>query len=329
MCGVLGRVRWLLLAGAVASGVGGCVVETAGLGSGDAGDGGSAPFPDGCVPATEVCNAADDDCDAATDEGFDVASDVRHCGMCNLACPLGPPNATSRCTAGACRLRCDALFADCDGDASNGCETRLTTDADCGVCGRRCTGAMPLCAGDPPDCMSACGPGETLCGESCVRLSADPASCGACGVACAASEICSDGTCVSSCSSDCTRCGPGGCCTETCTGTCAPSCPGDCPCELDCRELRGDCRASCEGRTTQCAVDCTGADQCHPHCGSGAECEIDCTDARGECRPRCTGSYCLLDCSGAAGECSFAMCTGGSGIEGCGGGIWACNVPCP
>ena len=45
-----------------------------------------------------------------------------NCGACNVPCNL--PNATAVCSAGVCGLAaCDADFADCDGNAANGCET--------------------------------------------------------------------------------------------------------------------------------------------------------------------------------------------------------------
>jgi hypothetical protein len=60
------------------------------------------------------------------------------CGSCGNACNLA--NATASCVAGACAVaRCNEGFADCDGNAANGCEVDLQSDAlSCGACGRAC-----------------------------------------------------------------------------------------------------------------------------------------------------------------------------------------------
>ncbi len=83
----------------------------------------------------------------------------------------------------------------------------------------------------------------TLCGTQCIDTTSDPSNCGACGVACASTETCSNGQCApstnttsnappqGSCShSLCTSGGalPEGCDTEGCTVViCDPSYLGD------------------------------------------------------------------------------------------------------
>lgn len=68
----------------------------------------------------------------------ETANSIAHCGACGSACPARA-NAAQTCTAGACGFRCNAGYADCDGDAVNGCETDLRTNSShCGRCGRRC-----------------------------------------------------------------------------------------------------------------------------------------------------------------------------------------------
>jgi len=49
-------------------------------------------------------------------------------------------NATAiGCASGACTFTCNGGFGDCDGTASNGCETNLATStANCGACGSVC-----------------------------------------------------------------------------------------------------------------------------------------------------------------------------------------------
>jgi len=56
--------------------------------------------------------------------------DVAHCGGCGVACPAPGAHQVAICAASACTVACDAAFADCDHDPSNGCEEPLVS---CGV----------------------------------------------------------------------------------------------------------------------------------------------------------------------------------------------------
>lgn len=47
-----------------------------------------------------------------------------------------------------------------------------------------------------PDTGVLCSEGLTVCGETCADLQSERAHCGACGVACAGSELCSQGACI-------------------------------------------------------------------------------------------------------------------------------------
>jgi len=86
--------------------------------------------------ATDVCNDVDDDCDGESDERESA----------NAACQARAPGATAACGYGGAQVlanrcfltSCDRGAGDCDGQASNGCETDLTTETDCGGCGLRC-----------------------------------------------------------------------------------------------------------------------------------------------------------------------------------------------
>lgn len=59
------------------------------------------------------------------------------CSCAKNSCPTGQAcdPATEQCkpTGG-----CAAGWADCDGNSANGCETPITTTANCGGCGRAC-----------------------------------------------------------------------------------------------------------------------------------------------------------------------------------------------
>ena len=56
---------------------------------------------------------------------------------------------------------------------------------------------------------SECPAAQTQCGGSCTDTSLDPNNCGGCGTKCAAGEVCSGGTCSTTCGSGTTKCGGG------------------------------------------------------------------------------------------------------------------------
>jgi hypothetical protein len=60
----------------------------------------------------------------------------------------------------ACELECPSGLGDCDGNQANGCETRLTSTAHCGACGR-----MPaeVCNGEDDNCNGVVDEGVPGC----------------------------------------------------------------------------------------------------------------------------------------------------------------------
>ena len=103
-------------------------VGTGGDKNGDGGTGG----PVECAKGTADCDDDPSDCEA------DLTA-VTTCGTCTNDCTAD--NSMAKCTNGRCSIgKCDDGFDDCDGDASNGCETALDSADDCGSCGNRCSG---------------------------------------------------------------------------------------------------------------------------------------------------------------------------------------------
>ncbi len=69
----------------------------------------------------EMCDGQDNDCDGTADQGFDLSTDVAHCGACGKACSFA--NAGATCDQGTCKMTtCQAGFVDLDRVPRNGCE---------------------------------------------------------------------------------------------------------------------------------------------------------------------------------------------------------------
>ncbi|MBK6533602.1 MAG: hypothetical protein IPF99_29660 [Deltaproteobacteria bacterium] len=104
-----------------------------------------------------ACNTGYGNCDGTASNGceVDTRTTVTHCGACGRTCSL--PNATAACAAGGCTVAaCNTGYADCDGVASNGCEVDTrTSDSNCGVCARACTGGT-ACAAGACGAMASC-----------------------------------------------------------------------------------------------------------------------------------------------------------------------------
>jgi hypothetical protein len=132
----------------------------------------------------------------------DTSNSVDHCGSCANSCPA-VANGTRACSNSACGIgSCSTGFADCNGNAGDGCEVHTTSDVNnCGGCG-----AAFVCATPPngnPSCVnSVCGLGTCATGYSncdgnaangCEKNTTnDAANCGGCGI------VCGSGSCVNS-----------------------------------------------------------------------------------------------------------------------------------
>jgi len=84
-------------------------------------DSGTPDSGPGCVPEAEICNGVDDDCDGTADEA--AAADAN--------CESRIVNAVTFCDdgKGVCvPVKCNAGFAQCDGDPGNGCEPECQCD---------------------------------------------------------------------------------------------------------------------------------------------------------------------------------------------------------
>ncbi|MBL8602482.1 MAG: hypothetical protein JNK72_11220 [Myxococcales bacterium] len=126
-----------------------------------------------------------------------VATDIANCGRCNNPCPM-IANGVATCAAGLCGSTCNTGFADCDGNAGNGCEADVRISVNnCGGCGRACTaptgGSVTCQAGA---CVGGCPSGQTICNSACVALTTDANNCGSCGNRCQSGQSCAGGVCT-------------------------------------------------------------------------------------------------------------------------------------
>jgi hypothetical protein len=257
--------------------------------------------------------------------------------------PTGDPGTDCRasvglqCVDGACA--CLSTYADCDGDAGNGCEAATSSDpGHCGACGNECSDnhvAAPRCASSV--CNSACEAGYTDCNsdkasDGCeTNIATDAAHCGACDSACSANHVdsprCASGICNGACADgyvDCnankqtdgcetavsidpdhcggctTACSSAGMATRTCDGTCNGTCNAD---YLDCND---------DKQSDGCEVDRRFDEK---HCG---DCETVCSDGEsciaGECGP-CNNSVLLLSDGVLDGNEAMATALEAAGLD--------------
>jgi hypothetical protein len=256
-CGMCGRVC------AVPNGTPACTGGTCTIGA--------------CIPGFA-------DCDGMVENGCEAdLTTVMNCGMCGRRCPLATQVHVTApsCAMGMCAFGgCDAGWGDCNGVPDDGCETSLTTTANCGTCGVACA-AGQACTGG----ACACPAGQTLCGGACTNTDTDPMNCGMCGRRCA-SGVCTGGMCLT--------CLPGETvCARRCVNTktdpvncggCSRVCPGAAPhvassvcaagsCTITCTTGYANCDGlvdnGCEVNTTNNPSNCGS---CRHTCPSGRRC---------------------------------------------------------
>ncbi len=152
-----------------------------------------------------------------------VADDPLNCGRCGFVC-LDGMCSLGVCPGGGCL---DGVCPDAGFDAgldgalpdgsTDGSVDGSTPDGGDGGAGDGGPvdggdgGSVDPDLGPLPGC--SCDVGERCCDDVCVNPDTAPTDCGACGVTCAAGEVCSAGTCGPVCSMGLTLCG--GLCVDT------------------------------------------------------------------------------------------------------------------
>lgn len=239
------------------------------------------------------CAAGTADCDRMSGNGCETRIDtVLNCGACGRACTRRN-NANATCGAMGCAYACTAGFADCNMRPDDGCEARLDSPTNCGMCGRTCSGATPLCSMGM--CVGMCPMGTMRCGSACVDTQTSVANCGACNNTCFLNnsvEACTMGRCtVASCLG-----GFGNCDMQNANG-----------CEVNLNESEEHCgrcgnrcmggangRAACNAGT--CGLACNiGFGDCDRMAANGCETRLDSVMNCGACGNACRmGQRCLL-----------------------------------
>ncbi len=256
-----------------------------------------------CVPTAdgvEICDGQgrDEDCDTRIDEGFDLDTDLSHCGACNAVC--SPPNGIGICNAGTCELGgCDNGWVDADEDWTTGCELECTP-SDLG---------FEECNGRDDDCDAAI--------DEDFDLQSDVLNCGVCELQCFRPNFesqCVDGQCtdigcregwvdanndaVDGCEYRCTPSGPVELCNQQ-----DDDCDGrinegfDLQTNLD---HCGACNSPCQ--RAQAETECIEGQCLITNCEDGFE-DIDQNSVNG-CEAECTPAADLIEiCNGADDDC--------------------------
>ncbi|MDO9017470.1 MAG: hypothetical protein Q7V43_11205, partial [Myxococcales bacterium] len=297
------------------------------------------------------CREGFGNCDGNAANGCETttSTDAVNCGVCGNRCSFA--NATATCGSGVCQLgACNVGFANCDGNASNGCETNVAMGdiTNCGGCGTRCpappTGATALCSGGMCTVSTLMCPGDRrdcngMPGDGCEVFNlTDVNNCGTCGNRCSSmngTARCVGGVCAITCntgSGDCDGMVSNGCETNTVISTthcntCNRACslPNSAPSCVASACVLGTCNANfgnCDGMAGNgCETDTRTS---VAHCGG---CNRPCPGGQ-----ICTNGTCTINCSESQVNCSGSCVNPLTDNNNCGTvtmGMAVCGRVCP
>ncbi len=314
-----------------------------------------------------ACNMGFGNCDGNATNGCEVnnVTDVRNCGACGRVCSFA--NAAATCANGTCGLgTCNTGFADCNSNASDGCERNLSNDrANCGACGRTCASNAICFAGS---CREVCTAPLAVCNNACVDPQTDLSNCGGCGVSCvrqtanAAPTTCTAGACAITCtrgfgncdgtlSNGCevnllttvSRCGACGtaCTLANATATCSQGACAVAACAAGFGNCDGDPANGCETNVTNTVANCGACGRvcalanAAPVCTSGAcgigTCNAGWANCDNNAANGCERSVSsdTLNCGACNRRCEVGQaCSSGTCVNACPTGTSFCSGGC-
>lgn len=239
--------------------------------------------------------------DPMTDRAFCGASGSCTGGSAGAACDSGQV-----CSAGACALSCQPGLVDCGGtclDPQND-PRACGADATCG--GGQTCGAGFAC--DVGQCVLSCQTGLVDCGGKCIDPATDRTFCGASGdcagtndgAVCSSGQVCSDGTCTTSCPSSEYACGGKCIDPQSDPNYCgaASNCSGGAVCGPSSACYRGLCEPLCATGQVMCNGTCIDPQTDQAYCG-----------ASGFCAGATVGAACSAEQTCVAGVCTPPPCT--------------------
>ena len=195
---------------------------------------------------------------------------------------------------GGCSPQASLVGGDCAPglvECGGACVTVAEDHENCGACGHACSASQQCGAGtcqavQTSALSAACAADNTMCPDdgACRDMQHDPNNCGACGVHCAAGNICAAGACAKlepglrDCTPDNVRCGeacrdvrfdPSNC--GSCGGHCAATdrcSDGVCVPKVACAEGA----ITCDGKCANLASDKANCGECGNACAEGDVC---------------------------------------------------------
>ena len=221
----------------------------------------------------------------------DLRTNPLNCGTCGHACSTAMRQQMT-CANGVCA--CEPGWADCDGNAANGCETnpRGTSVNHCGRCGNQCTvptNATAVCREGVcgMTCNAGWGDCDGMAATGCeTPLMDNPLHCGRCDRSCQGLHL------------------TAGCLNGACIGSCAEG-------YVDCdRDAGNGCETAFQPTMNCCAQTCMTGQACRPNEWAGRpECclpvDAGCSRNDSGCcgMMACTANHCALIPAG--GPCAY------------------------
>jgi hypothetical protein len=300
------------------------------------------------------CGSGYGDCDGDDSNGCEPLDSAQHCGACNAPClPASLDHVqTASCQSNSCEITCKSGYGDCDANPSNGCETSLNDNLNCGGCDVACS--FPSGIGDcsTGTCtFDGCTDGWANCkngtGDGCeTHVSSDDANCNGCNIACTNGKTCMGGVCTdAACTLPLAACTGTACTTNlSLVGSCG-ACGNVCAFDagvtphgtLTCPQTSATPGSEAWGCSVSCAA---GWSNCDGNYKNGCETDLRTLSNCGACGQGCSipnaGETCqnltcqVLSCDADWGNCDANpnTCeTALNTINNCGACATSCSFP--